>query len=171
MNSILANILLLVQERIHTEAPAIKWIDQDLGQLEFYTMGQPPVLFPAVLLDFPDAQYSDMGENLQMAESVLEVRLAVAAYTPSAHVHSQAQKEKALEYYNVEHELNKVLHGWCDSRYFSPLSRTSAQTERREDNIRVRLLRYKFALQDNTAMTVAASTVPRPALDLDYQTK
>lgn len=171
MNSILANILLLVQERINTEVTAIKWIDQDLGQLEFYTMGQPPVLFPAALIDFPDTQYSDLAENQQLGESVLEVRLAVAAYTPSAHVHSQQQKEKALEYYNVEHEVNKALHGWCDSRYFSPLSRTGGQTERREDNIRVRTLRYKFALQDNTAMAVAAVTVPRPALELDYQTK
>ncbi len=168
MNSILANILLAVQERIKTVVPSIKWIDQDLGQLEFYSMDRPPVLFPAALIDFSNTDYSDLSANQQIGEGILDIRLAVAAYTPSASVHSLQHREKALEYYNIEHELNKSLHGWCDDRLFSPLARTGAQTERREDNIRVRVLRFKFALQDNTAMTIASSTVPRPGMELEH---
>jgi hypothetical protein len=165
MNSILANIFLEIQARILAEVPEVKWIDQDLGQLEFYDRERPPVLFPAVLIDIPSATYSDAGQYSQLAETTLEIRLAVAAYKQASHVHSLQHREKALEYYNIEHKLNQVLHGWSNSQFFSSLSRTGSITERREDNIRVRSLRYALTFSDSTAMPVTTS-VPKPEMEL-----
>ena len=164
MNAILANIHLAVQNRLTAKVPAIKWIDQDLGQLEFYS-GKPPVLFPCILLDIVDVQYTDNSLNSQIATATLEVRLAVTSYDHSAHITPLNRTERALEYYNLEHLVNQALHGWCDGNYFAPLSRKSSQTEKREDALRVRPLRYEFAFMDDTAMPVAYSVVPRPDME------
>lgn len=160
MNAILANIHLAVQNRISTKVPAIKWIDQDLGQLEFYSV-KPPVLFPCILLDIVDVQYTDNSLNSQIATATLEVRLAVTSYHHSAHITPLNRTQRALEYYLV----NQALHGWCDGNYFAPLSRKSSQTEKREDALRVRPLKYEFAFMDDTAMPVSYATVPRPDMD------
>lgn len=167
MDSIQANIFLKVQDRLATGATGLAHIDQDLGQLEFYDK-KPPVKFPCGLLDLDDTEYSDAGENMQIADrAVLIVRLGLLAYGDTAHYAPEQFKQLALEYYNLEHRVNKLLHGWCDSQYFSPLARRKAYKEKRDDNLRVRVLRYEFAFRDNTAMAVPASTIVTPGLSVD----
>jgi hypothetical protein len=169
MDAILGNVFLAVQQRIVDQCPEIKWIDQDMGQLDFYNGERPLVIFPAVVLDIVDLTYEELGLNTQICTAVLEVRLAVAAYVQAAQVHSQQHKERALEYYNIEHRLNKALHGWCDSQYFAPLIRRHVKTERRKDSLRIRPLRYEFAFTDDTTLPVR-TTVPRPDANIDVNT-
>lgn len=165
MDAILANVFLKVQERLTTEVPQIKWIDQDLGQLEFYQQ-RPAVVLPCVLIDTDETDYSDEGQNGQLANCVLIVRIALAAYTDAASVRPLMYKEKALEYYNLEHVVNRALHGWCDSRYFSPLMRRRGYKEKRDDNLRVRVLRYEFGFRDSTTVPVVVQTIDRPELEI-----
>lgn len=170
MDAILANVFLTVQARLAT-LPELAFIDQDLGQLDFDDEEQrSPVKFPCALFDPVEIRYTDNSEYSQQGEAVLEVRLGVAAYTAATHYYTKnSHKENALGYFNLEHRVNKVLHGWSDERYFNPLSRTGASTERRKDNVRVRILRYAFGFADNTAMKVPASTVARPDLELNTE--
>jgi len=166
MDAILANVFLTVQARLAT-LPELKFIDQDMGQLEFDDSDQLcPVKFPCALFDPVEIRYTDNSEYSQQGESVLEVRLAVAAYTAATHYYqNDSHKINALGYFNLEHRVNQVLHGWSDERYFNPLSRIRAQTERRKDNVRVRVLRYAFGFVDNTAMKVRTPH-PRPDLEV-----
>lgn len=166
MDSILANIFLAVQQRLNTQLTNLKWIDQDLGQLEFYTT-RPAVDFPCALIDIDDSDYSNEGENSQIGEGILLVRLGLTAYTSANNLTPTIYKEKAINYYNLEHQVNKALHGWCDSRFFSPLTRVKATKEKREDNLRVRVLRYTFAFRDSTAMEIPVSVVERPGLEIE----
>ena len=162
MDAILANVFLAVQARLAT-LPELKFIDQDLGQLEFDEK-ESPVKFPCALFDPIEIRYTDNSTNSQQGEAVLEVRLGVTAYAAATHYYANnSHKVNALGYYNLEHRVNKVLHGWSDDQYFNPLSRVSAKTERRKDNVRVRVLHYAFGFKDNTAMAV---TTPTAAPDL-----
>lgn len=168
MDAILANVFLAVQNRL-AESDEMRFIDQDLGQLEIDEIGEreSPVAFPCALFDFVDVRYSDDSEYLQQGEAVLEVRIALLAYAAATHYKSDKHIQNALKYYNIEHRINKLLHNWSDDRYFNPLSRISARTERRKDNIRVRVLTYSFGFRDNTATPVPAQTIDRPDLDLE----
>lgn len=166
MDAILANIFLTVQERLKTSLTDLKWIDQDLGQLEFYDK-RPAVDFPCALIDIDDSDYSDEGENSQIGEGILIVRLGLTVYNSANHLTPTPYKEKAIDYYNLEHRVNSFLHGWCDSRYFSPLMRRKGFKEKRDDNLRVRVLRYVFAFRDSTAMEVPAFTVQKPDLEIE----
>ena len=167
MDAILANVFLKIQARL-TTLPELKFIDQDMGQLEIDEPNdRSPVKFPCSLFDAVDIRYTDVSENVQQGEAILQVRLAMAAYSTATHYYTNdSHRLNALGYYNLEHSVNKLLHGWSDDQYFNPLSRVSAQTERRNDNIRVRVLRYAFGFRDNTAMKVT-TTAPRPDLTVD----
>jgi hypothetical protein len=168
MDAILANVFLKVQERLAT-LTELKFIDQDMGQLEFDDKERSPVAFPCSLFDIVDIRYTDNSRSQQQGEAVLEVRLAVAAYTAATHYYKDEHKANAIRYFNIEHRVNKALHGWSDDRYFNPLSRISAQTEKRQDNVRVRILRFAFGFVDNTAMAIPAQTIERPDLEINTE--
>jgi len=165
-DAILAQIFIAIQERIATEVPEIKFIDQDLGQLEYYK-DRPAVAFPCVLLDMADIQPTDNSGNSQIVTVTLEVRLAIAAYVEATRYFSRQHKETALNYYNVEHRINKALHGWYIDGLFNALDRVRIKTERREDNLRVRVISYQFAYMDNTAMRVPFQTIATPDLEIE----
>lgn len=167
MDAILANVFLKVQERLASLA-GLKFVDQDMGQLEFDEGERSPVAFPCALFDMVDIRYTDNLRKSQLSEAVLEVRLAVNAYTAATHYYKQEHKEKAISYFNLEHNVVMLLHGWSDDHYFNPLSRISAQTEKRQDNVRVRILRFAFGFSDNTAMDVY-TPIERPDMELNVQ--
>lgn len=147
--SLLANIFRAIQTRIASLAD-FNYVDQDLGQLEIAE--KPPFTLPAVLIDLSDIQYSDEANVIQLGECTLSVRLCVAAYNPSFQQIEGDRKDEALKYYDTEQTLNTLLHGWCVNGLTGSFSRTQSYTERREDNLRVRCLKYKFTFYDNTSL-------------------
>jgi hypothetical protein len=169
--AILANIFLTIQNQLQTAVPELKFIDLDTGQLEYKDANdRPAVLFPCVLFDVVDADYSDDAQNIQESEALLEVRIAVDPFTGSTNYFTDTQKQNAINFFNIEHRVNLALHGWCDSQYFGPLTRRKARTERRKDNIRVRVLHYKFVFSDYTAMPVPAATITTGGLVIEPPT-
>lgn len=169
-DAILANIFLAIQNRLKTEVPELKFIDLDTGQLEYKEGERPAVLLPCALIDFISVDYGDLSTNAQIAEPIAQIRIGVDPFTQATHYFSQPQISTAINFFNIEHRVNQALHGWCNSQYFTPMSRTKVHTENRSDKLRVRPLHYKFGFTDFTAMPVAASTIPRPDLVVDVDT-
>lgn len=164
MDAVLANVFLAVQKRL-ADLNLLDFIDQDLGQLDM-DEERSPVKFPCGLLDICEIRYSDNIRNSQQGEAILELRLGLTAYAAATHYYTKdSHKTNALAYFNTEHTVNKALHGWSDDRWFNPLNRISSQTEKRKDNIRVRVLRYAFGFRDNTAMQVWTQAA-RPDMEI-----
>ena len=146
MNSPFANIFLAIQQQIKTTVPAITYIDQDLGQLKSTT--RPPVSWPCVLIDFEDFDFDNMGSNVQTAKGTVVLRLGFAPYSNSSQVTPSAYTQQALGYYDLEWALHQTIQGWCPGTDYGSLIRTSATTQKRTDNYRVRELRYSIAFED-----------------------
>jgi len=162
-DAVLANVFLAIQNRIVAEVPELKFVDLDTGQLEYKDAKERPmVAIPCALFDFVAADYTDASEGVQEGDIVLQVRIGVDPFTQATHYFTDTQKANAINYFNIEHRVNKALQWWTDGRYFKPLSRASMRTEPRHDGLRVRVLHYKFGLTDWTAMNVPAATVATP---------
>ena len=146
MNSPFANIFLAIQQQIKTSVTAITYIDQDLGQLKSAT--RPPVPWPCVLIDFEDFDFDNMGSNVQTAKGTVLLRLGFAPYSNSSQVTPTAYTQQALGYYDLEWALHQTMQGWCPGTDYGSLIRTSATTQKRTDNYRVRELRYSIAFED-----------------------
>jgi len=152
-------------ERIKQQVPAIRFIDQDLGQLENYDL-KPPVSFPCVLMDVGDEfAYSDIGgQQHQLAEGTIMLRLALVQYTQSNNLVPANIRENALQYYELENDLVKALHGWAPTG-FSRMLRRKAITEKREDDIRVRAIPFAISFTDLIAEPETTTTsTPAPTL-------
>lgn len=173
MNSPFANLFEALQTRIKAQVPAIRWIDQDMGQLEHYAE-RPAVAWPCVLIDFDGWNFENMGQNCQTAEGDLIIRLA---FPPFSHSNNLSPvKDKALIFYEHEFNLHKALQGWEPvispppggaGGGFSPMTRISADTEKRDDPIRVRVIRYRLAFEDySTAPVTTPEARPTPKFNI-----
>lgn len=150
MNSPFATYYLELMARIKAAVPAIKYINQDLGQLEEDT-DRPSVSFPCVLIDFDDFQFTDESYNAQMGEGNVAIRLGHAPYSNGSSLSPDTVRVKALEYYELEHLLVKALQGW-EGTEFGPMTRIAEGNEKREDKLRVRYIIFKVAYQDNSTI-------------------
>ena len=166
MDAVLANIWLCIQAQLIAETD-LNFIDLDTGQLEYTDKEmRPAVLLPCALIDFPDIDYESLSYNIQEGETILQVRVGVNPLTQATNYFTDTQKANALNFFNLEHRINKLLHGWSNSQYFTPLRRIKMKTEGRNDKLRVRMLFYKFGFVDNTAVQVTTS-IARPQFVLN----
>lgn len=149
-------LVLAIQERLKDLVPEIREVAEDKGQLDFYDI-KPPVAFPCILVDF-DGKFDDMGENTQMGDIGVILRLGWPPYTSSSSLLPQALREKGLAYFDIELKVFQAINGWkpvsdpaTDGFAFGYLMRRSATTEKRNDPLRVRSLKFETSLEDATA--------------------
>lgn len=157
------HIFLDLLERIKQTVPEVKWVDQDLGQLEFYS-DRPAVLFPCVLIDFDDIEFSDIGQNAQLCTCVVKLRVAFNVFHHSNSATPQPQREKALEIFDVIKKLHYNLHGWSGEN-FGSLTRLRQMAEPREDRLRVYEIRYSIPYEDY--MDEDFTSIERPDFNIE----
>jgi hypothetical protein len=145
MNSAFAQIFKAIQARIQQQVPAIKYIDQDLGQL---TQQRPPVSWPCALIDMDDFSYSCLSDNTQCATGTVTISLGWATHSGSAYNTPTEVTAQSLAYYELEWQLNKALHGWRPGAAFGSLARVAAATRKKTGGCRVRELCYSLAFED-----------------------
>ena len=157
MDSFFANFYLDLCERIRAAVPEVKWIEQDFGQ-DVFDKWRPNVGFPAVLIDFPTAQYSGESGLSQFGEVSVSLRLLVAPFSQSYENAPLEVKKEALKYFEIEQQLVDALHGWTPSPveraggevYCQPLVRSSITSNNRNDiGLRIRNLSFTTAYEED----------------------
>lgn len=160
-NSPFANLYLKVMARLLEQVPELRYIDQDMGQLEHYEI-RPAVSFPCALIEVDEFDFSEVGSQLrQIGEGFVIIRLGTPAFSPANNLAPAAVREKALDYYNVEEKIYQALHGW-NADGFSKLLRRKSKREERNDTIKVRVMVFATSFDDDTAQPVYTK-LPRPA--------
>ncbi len=130
------------------KVPAIKWVDQDFGQLE---EPHPPVIFPCCLIDFQSTPYSELSNLAQLGMPTVTFRLGDNPLSSSQSGAPVLVRKKAVEFYQLEQDVYKAVQGFF-TVYTSPFNRVGADTERRNDNIRVRQLSFTTSYEDRSAV-------------------
>lgn len=168
MESYFAQMILALQAYIPTKVPEIRFVEQDLGQLESPDeMGRYPVSWPCVLIDFTETLYSDLSQNIQEAESTVQLRLGFQPVSFTSNLQPEHIRKQGLNYYEIENRLYQALQGWAPADLCQPLTRQRAISEKREDFVRVRVLPFTTRFEDWNAHPSKVK-VDRPALDIDY---
>ena len=162
MNSPFSNLYEQIMLRIKDQVQSVRYINQELGQLENYSSstGRPAVTYPCVLIDLDSFSTSDLGGNAQSLEGEVVIRLALDTWSNASSLASAETREKSLKYFDVEFDIYQAISSWSpDSLYnedtliahFSTLARIAVSTEKREDGIRVRVMRFKAEIEDYSA--------------------
>ncbi|MDM1557073.1 hypothetical protein HX126_21185 [Chryseobacterium indologenes] len=144
-------IILDLYDRISKEVPEINYIDQDLGQLgQTGDNEKPPLSYPALLIDFPDSEYSDISTGGQIGEVQISFQLIFDTYSQTWHKSPTTVIMKGLDYLKIEQKLHKCLQRW-NLDYFSPLNRKSVKSQNNNDiGLRVRQSIYTTQYEDYT---------------------
>lgn len=150
MNSPFSTLFLAVQARLKVEVPEILFTEQDLGQLEEQI---PSVTYPCALIDLTDWAYETAGENIQFATGAIHIRVCMEAWSQTSNITPAKWRAKALSFYDLEWKVYKALQDWQPPGY-GAIIRESVSTEGREDNLRVRLMRFTCNFEDFKATPV-----------------
>lgn len=165
MESPEAILLDQIMVRIQAKAPSVRFIAPDSGQLEFFEL-KPPVSWPCVLIDLEDFNFSDNGNDLsQIGTGIIRLRIGLIQYTKVNNLTEKQYRDKGNSYFEVENEVFKALHGWSPNNSTVKLVRRRSGKEKREDDLRVRVIDFETSYKDITAIP-AKTTIPRPGITI-----
>ncbi len=156
------DIFTAVETAIIEQTPAVNYLSEDWGQLDFY-QSHPPVQWPCLLYDVEAFDYSDRGQLSQEATGTITVRIAdYNAVNTSA---LAPEHTPPLAILGVISDVYKALQG-LDGETFSGLRRTKLVRVRREDGIREYEMTFKTSFTDNDATRTYTSARPDPRIRL-----
>lgn len=166
MNSPYSKIFIEIMARIKDRVPEIRYINQDIGQLDNYT-DRPAVSWPCILIEFEDFNFSDANAGIQIGEGALMIRLAHNPFSDSSSLTENAVREKALQYNELSYKVNQALHGWSGES-FGALMRSADNKIPREDGIRLREITYTTVFYDTSASDQYTDGNVTPDFEVDW---
>lgn len=148
-------ILNAIQKNIDTNLPAVKYIDENWGQLDIYGP-EIPVKWPCVLIDLNQApQFSNTGKkmnllpvNRQQGTVVVELTVAALKLTNSSFKAPPTQKWHGFEIWEIVNDLHKIIHGWQPAEQSGSMTRTGMSKVRRDDGVQEIRVLYSLSLYD-----------------------
>lgn len=149
MKTIIDNIQAKLQE-----ITDLKYVDEDWGQLDYYSPNFP-VQWPCALIDVTNAAYSDTGKDRtkepqqrQMAECYLTLSIANLKLTNSSGLAPKLQKDYSRSIWELIEEIHKAVHGWNPDEMAGKLIRRGLQRVKRDDGVQEYTLTYSFGITD-----------------------
>jgi hypothetical protein len=138
-----------VQTKLAT-IPALKYIDEDWGQMDSYSPN-PPAKFPCGLIDITSMNFSNIGKdntadpiNRQMGEGTVTFIIADLKLSNTSHRAPQSQKDNAWSIWTIIDDLHKKVHGWKPIDNSGALMRTGLKRIRRDDGIQEYQITYSI---------------------------
>ena len=162
MSSPFTTIYKAIRTKILADMPEVKHVNLDYGQLKTYD-GRPSVQFPCVLIDFIGWQFSNIGENAQIAEGQVVITVGFAQYTRTDGIATDSMLERGLEYMEIEQAMCEQFHGWAPGDGFGYLIRQAATTVNLPNGIRTRVVSFVLEFEDYSLArlyTVGAKPLP-----------
>ena len=133
---------------------ALKYIDEDWGQMDSYSPN-PPTMFPCALIDITDLTFSNIGKdntdnpvNRQMAEGTITFILGNLKLSNTSQRAPQSQKDNAWNIWTIIDDLHKAVHGWKPTEDSNALIRTRLKRIRRDDGIQEYQITYSIGLSN-----------------------
>ena len=114
--------------RLQDQAPELKYIDLDKGQLEFE---KPPVVYPCALIGIQLPNIEQLSRYKQRCSALVTIRLATDKVAATASSTPAAQRLEALAYFDLETKVFKALQGFKTANLHSELERQTVREERR----------------------------------------
>jgi len=164
-SNMFAHIYNALVARLESQVPEIDYIAQDFGQLEVNI--RPMVNFPAVLFDLEAPNYSDVSGGVQLAEGLLTVRVADNPFQNDSNLTPDVSRDRALKYYDLSQKVFLALQNFGDD-YFGEMTRVSEITEKREDALRVRIIRFSLAWKDDSALSMPTAALGDPNITAGF---
>lgn len=142
-----------IQQQV-SEITELKYIDENWGQLDYYSPNMP-VQFPCALIDVQQVQFTNLGRDMskkpvqrQIGQVVLKITIADIRLTNSSMQAPRAQKERVWAIWGIIEQIHKQLHGVSLLPNVSPLIRSSQRRTLRDDGVQEYEVYYSCEVQN-----------------------
>lgn len=140
-------ILLAIEQHLYEQCTFAKHIDFNEGQLDYYG-SEIPLKYPAILIDFQDANFTDTSQLKQNGTATFTFTIATQKLTNSSAKAPVEQKRKSLEILVLSQLLHEKIHGWRPTQKTGKLLRRRISKQRRDDAILVYILTYTMSVSN-----------------------
>ncbi len=142
-----------IQNRLLEKVPALLYVDEDWGQLDYYG-DQPPVQWPCALIDCSGINVTQMGNRTMIDEIDIIIRVADMRLSNSSGQASDFQKNAHYQLFAIMADVIKQLHGWTGSpNVYGRLQRVSQLRRQKNNSIRLYEIGFTCALTNRVAET------------------
>jgi hypothetical protein len=141
-NNKMQQLLTSLQQQIAANVPSIKYVDEDWGQLDYYSQ-HPPVQWPCCLFDISNVVWTNQGKKLQLGTGTIAFTVANVKTTNTSSKAPNAQREAAWNIHNILQQLHQALHGQQPLGANSLLYRKSTQRIKRDDGVQQYVITYQ----------------------------
>ena len=155
------DILIDIQNRLKSEISALKYIDEDWGQL---SMVNPPVKFPCALIDISGFQFTQDGNKQQEGLGSIYVTVADIRLTNSSAKAPANQKTAAFKIFDLIDSIHHILHGYTGGDY-SSLIRTNVGKVARNDQVKEYKITYTVGYKE-ASTNAPITNVPTPPITI-----
>lgn len=168
LQSPFANLYEAILTKLDTDVPELRYINQEMGQLE---EPRPSVSWPCALLDIDEFEFTEVGNDpKQLGDGFIILRLGLQKWSSISSLAPALVRERGLANYELENKIISVLHNWAPNG-FGRLLRRKVSSEKREDDIRVRVLAFAVNFEDSAAVPVRTITArPNPIINQELTT-
>lgn len=142
-----------IQQKV-SEITELKYIDENWGQLDYYSPNMP-VQFPCALIDVQQVQFTNLGRDMskkpvqrQIGQVVLKITIADIRLTNSSMQAPRRQKEEVWAIWGIIEQIHKQLHGVSLLPNVSPLIRSSQRRTLRDDGVQEYEVYYNCEVQN-----------------------
>lgn len=139
--------LYLKLQELLKQIPQLRYIDLDTGQL---MMEQPPISYPAALIEIDLASSEDIGANIQHCNVNFVIRLVTKAIGETNANAPAPVIKSSLEWLRLQNEVYKKLQGYGDAAFY-PFSRRSGKNEVTRIGLKTFALRFETSFHDHSA--------------------
>lgn len=130
--------------------PALRFIDLDKGQLEYYTE-RPAVAFPCALMNIQISRAENLGGNVQRCFGSGTIRLAFDYQGETAGNTPDAIKAQSLEFFDTVQAVYLAVQGKQGGN--GKFDRQSVKEETRRDGLKVISIPFNTNWIDKSAST------------------
>ncbi len=128
----------------------LKYVDENWGQLDYYSTNQP-VKWPCALIDVNQVAWSNEGQHVQLGNASISIRVADMRLSNSNIKAPQVQRTRAEGIFDLLSNIHIALHGYTGDNMLSPMTRLSTRKVNRDDGIREFEVIYISQITDDTA--------------------
>ena len=135
---------------LRNEIVELKYINLDLGQLEFYEV-RPAVDFPCCLIDIINTNYTQRQDG-QHGDLQLRLKLGFDVVSDTSGLAPDAVREAGLNYFDIENKVyQKMQYYNAGGLVFNEFIRLRDATVKQVDAFRVLDNDYKATFHDRSA--------------------
>lgn len=146
MNSPFANLFSELKTLLMAVS-GVRFVDLDWNQLDFEN---PPISYPAVLVDFPETSFSQFQRH-QNGRVLVRLKIIYASFTNTSSLTPGDLESTGLAFFELEQAIYEALQTKDASGLLADvLIRKSAITEKRDDGLRVRVVDFECSYIDST---------------------